>query len=207
MRKNNRRPRDPLEPERLRVQTEWDRNHSARREEIALRVPAGGIGAEIGVDTGQLTRRFMELNHFHKFYAVDRWNDRAHSEYQFQAVAEKLKIFDRCKVYRMTALDFAEIVPDNYFDFIYIDCYAHTGQDDGAVLAAMWPKLKPGGLFSGDDYDPKKWPKTVAEVNAFANQHDYEISIHSPVLRNTAGKMDQADAWYFYKQGEDSGKA
>lgn len=200
MRKNNRKPRDRVAPERLRVEREWARPHSAGREQIALLVPAGGIGAEIGVDTGQLTRRFLELEHFLMFYAVDPWCDWAHSRYQYEAVAEKLQMYDRCAIHRMTAQDFAEIIPDNYFDFIYIDCYAHTGQDDGGVLEAMWPKLKPGGLFSGDDYDPKRWPKTVAAVDKFAARHDRRIQLHSPVLDADAGKMDQADTWYFHKK-------
>ena len=41
---------------------------------------------------------------------------------------------------------------DETFDFIFIDGYANSGQENGKTLDDWWPKLKPGGIFSGHDY-------------------------------------------------------
>jgi hypothetical protein len=42
-------------------------------------------------------------------------------------------------------------LPDGYFDWIYVDAL-HTYEAVRDDLAAWWPKLRVGGLFSGDDY-------------------------------------------------------
>lgn len=41
--------------------------------------------------------------------------------------------------------------------FIYVDGYAHTGEDRGKTLFDWYPKLKIGGLMAGDDYHDD-WP-------------------------------------------------
>lgn len=59
-----------------------------------------------------------------------------------------------------------DLFPDEYFDFVYVDGYAHTGEEGGSTFEHWWPKLKPGGVFAGDDYDPA-WPEVVREVGNF----------------------------------------
>jgi hypothetical protein len=148
------------------------------RHEIALLSPEGCIGAEIGVDTGQLSERFLKLDHFSSFHSVDKWDDREHSERQYWAVTEKLMSYPRSRVWRMTAQRWAKLVPDQMFGFIYIDCYAHTGQDKGEVLRELWPKLADGGIFSGDDYDQRVWPRTYQRVNEFAQRVGRECNVN-----------------------------
>ena len=41
--------------------------------------------------------------------------------------------------------------PDSYFDWIYIDAM-HDYENVIADLNAWWPKRRPGGFFTGDDY-------------------------------------------------------
>ena len=53
---------------------------SVGRENVALLSPKGCAAAEIGVDTGALSRRFLDLDHFSVFHSVDKWDDHAHSE-------------------------------------------------------------------------------------------------------------------------------
>ena len=47
----------------------------------------------------------------------------------------------------------ADMFPDEYFDFIYIDA-DHSYEGVVRDLKAWWPKIKKGGLFCGDDYIP-----------------------------------------------------
>jgi hypothetical protein len=59
-----------------------------------------------------------------------------------------------------------DLFPDGYFDFIYVDGYAHTGEEAGQTFRDWWPRLKAGGVFAGDDYD-RAWPDVVQNVDAF----------------------------------------
>lgn len=172
---------------------------SVGRENVALLSPKDCVGLEVGVDTGALSRRFLDLDHFSIFHSVDKWDDHAHSEYQYRAVSRILINYEKSKVWRMTAQDFAEIIPSSYLGFVYIDCYAHTGQDDGAVLDALWPKLQEGGIFAGDDYDEKKWPKTFAAVNRFAKSVDRHILISYEFTSPKARTIDSHPTWWFRK--------
>ncbi len=75
------------------------------------------------------------------------------------------------------------------FDFIYIDGYAHTGQDNGTILKDWWPKLKSGGMFAGHDYC-KQFPKTIEEVNKFATRHQLKLNFT---------KEEKYTSWYCIK--------
>ena len=171
----------------------------SNRQDIALLAEKGCIGAEIGVDTGQLSERFLKLDHFSSFHSVDKWDDKAHSERQYWAVAEKLMGYSKSRIWRMTAQKFATLVPDEMFGFIYIDCYAHTGQNSGEVLECMWPKLKPGGIFSGDDYDARAWKLTVAAVDAFAASVSLPITIENNFIGKNKIRMDGHPTWWIRK--------
>jgi hypothetical protein len=174
-------------------------SEDSTRQDIGSLAPKGCVGLEVGVDTGQLSERFIKLNHFSSFHCVDKWDDHAHSREQYLAVAQKLLKYPEARVWRMTGQEFAMIVPDEMFGFIYIDCYAHTGQDSGEVLEALWPKLAYGGVFAGDDYDPRWWPKTVAAVDKFAERVDKQICIRDDFCESANIKQDGHPTWYFTK--------
>ena len=181
---------DLFKQEQDRIRNAVQANKADGREALALLSPKGTIGAEFGVDTGQLSKRFLNLGHFSSFHSVDKWDDNAHSRFQYLAVCELLLPYEDSRVWRMTAQEFAELIPDTSLGFIYIDCYAHTGQDDGQVLHALWPKLKDDGIFAGDDYDKRIWPKTFRAVNEFATEHGATINIH---------EHGPYHSWYIYK--------
>lgn len=172
---------------------------SIGRENVALLSPEGCVGLEVGVDTGALSRRFLDLDHFSVFHSVDKWDDHAHSEYQYRAVSRVLMYYEESKVWRMTAQDFAAIIPNNSLGFIYIDCYAHTGQDSGEVLSALWPKLEEGGIFAGDDYDKTKWPRTYSAVNDFAASVGRTITVNDEFTGDATRTSDSYPTWWYRK--------
>ena len=65
---------------------------------------------------------------------------------------------------------------DEYFDFIYIDGYAHTGQNNGKTLDNWYPKLKSGGIFAGHDYH-FRWNQTIVAVDAFIGKHNLKLHL------------------------------
>lgn len=97
---------------------------------------------------------------------------------------------------RMFFSDALTHFPDEFFDFIYVDAYAHTGQDGGKIFEDWYPKLKPGGIFSGHDYDKEAWPETVAAVDTFAGGLSKNVNF---VPVNTSNRHDLFPSWYIIK--------
>ena len=166
-----------------------------RREEIALLAPYGCVGAELGVANGDLTHRFLDLDHFSEFHAVDKWDDH-HSIHEYHRVIERLADYEELQIWRQPASTWLSSIPDNTFGFIYIDCYAHTGQDDGAILRAAWPKLADGGVFSGDDYDTA-FPLTIRAVDRFAESVGHSVRKYTGFRRSQP--YDNHDSWFYVK--------
>lgn len=157
--------------------------------------PEGSVGVELGVASGQLSRRFMDLGHFSAFHAVDRWSDRNHSEKEYQGA---LALLPDVEVHRADVIEWLKGTEDESFGFIYIDCYAHNGQEGGSILEAAWPKLQEGGLFAGDDYEDK-YMQTVRAVDEFAAIKDKEVLLYDKHLGQNDSPWDQSKSWYFRK--------
>jgi len=172
------------------------------REHIALLAPEGSVGAEVGVATGQFSKRILELDHFDKFYSVDRWSDH-HGIIEETGVRNKLAPYDKCTVVKNDAIKWLDAQEDESFGFIYIDCYAHTGQEGGSIIDAAWPKIQKGGMLAGDDYEPK-YPLTIEAVDSFADRNGLSIRIydrHLDKLHAGAAKSgwDRSRSWYVEK--------
>jgi hypothetical protein len=113
-----------------------------------------GIGAELGVCRGFYSKVLLETSQLTTLYSIDRWaGDRGHTNEQREEAAARLRPYGSRSV--LVTATFEEAVvqfPDEHFDFVYIDGYAHTGQDDGQTMDLWWPKVKPGGIMAGHDY-------------------------------------------------------
>lgn len=173
--------------------------HDSNRHEMVELAPDGCVGAELGVDTGQFSERLWQTGRFSVLHSVDKWDDHAHDELQYWAVCEKLMPYNGVRVWRMPAQLFSTIIPDGTLGFVFCDCYAHTGQDQGGVLEAIWPKIAPGGVLVGDDYDEKVFPLTFQAANAFAEKHKRELGVFDKHLTRDRPKQDGYAAWYVYK--------
>ena len=129
-----------------------------------------GNAAEIGVFQGNFSGHNLKFWAGH-YYAIDYWNyrpwDAAHGthssndknfkrqeewddHYEF---ARQAMAFagDRVHQIRNTSVGAASLFTDHFFDWLFIDAL-HTEPAVKQDLNAWWPKLRPGGLLSGDDY-------------------------------------------------------
>ena len=74
------------------------------------------------------------------------------NEYNFRLAQRSLRHAGaRASALRMLSEDAAKMFHDAYFDWIYLDAL-HTEDAIARDLQVWWPKLRPGGLLSGDDY-------------------------------------------------------
>ncbi len=164
------------------------------REELATFIPTTGRAVELGVARGLFSDALLAGQPGFTLVSIDSWADpdRSHNDEEFaQACALLGRWGARSEVLRKTFEEALADFPDGHFDLIYVDGYAHTGQQGGLTLRQWWPKLKIGGVFAGHDYDPVKWPSTVKAVDAFAAEHGLRLQV-------TTG--DRYPSWFTFKQ-------
>jgi hypothetical protein len=140
-------------------------------------LPKNSVGAEIGVHLGDFSQRILDNLNPAKLYLVDPWRFEESEQYEnawYGLVAgcdqnemnrRHLSVCDRfseniasaqVNVFRCDSMSFLNQMPDNFFDWVYIDgnhLYEFVRQD--IILSTK--KVKANGLICGDDYGEGGW--------------------------------------------------
>lgn len=151
---------------------------------------------EVGTWRGDFSLKMIRLLSPKKFSAVDPYRifpgmvSAPGSEYNAQADLDKLaqsvkNLLENngASLIREKSVDAAAHFQDNSLDLVYIDG-DHTLAGVQQDLAAWWPKVKVGGIFCGDDYNPGKTGKgfdygVVAGVNQFAEKNNLDLTVYT----------------------------
>ncbi len=161
---------------------------SEDRQQLLGKVPQGAVCAEIGVWRGEFSQHIDRLTRPRELVLVDPWafqpefphrmfgGSVAKSQADMDAIHDEVcrkMTGDHIRIVRRTSLDAVGDFPDAYFDWVYIDgnhYYDYVRQD----LEAWHPKVKPGGLLTGDDYlwrDENGTSTVAAAVSDFLQHH------------------------------------
>ena len=171
-------------------------------------VPENGTLVEIGSWRGRSTScmgsLIKKLNRTVKFYSVDTWegsNEEPHIKFLQKLKAQGKTLFNEfqeniksCGVddviipIKSTSILAAEQFEDNSLDFVHIDA-SHEYEDVLNDIKFWYPKVKPGGMITGDDY---LWSGVDKAVNEYFNNK--MITIHN--YDNNGGRL-----WYHRKEG------
>lgn len=138
--------------------------------------PTGNVGIELGVAAGSFSAKMVQSGRFGMFYGVDAYTD-GHGAAEYKAALRATGLASDYRLLRMTFAQAADLFPEASFDFIYLDGFAHSGAEGGRTLADWFPKLKPGGILAGDDYDAKAWPLLVWAVHETAARLGVGLSV------------------------------
>lgn len=136
-----------------------------------------GTAVEVGVFKGEFSaHNLKEWNG--QYLMVDTWayrsdgttdKNNADPEYwrgiEREAMQKTGFAKDRRSVEKGYSVEVAEKTKDGSFDWVYLDA-GHDYENVKDDLNAWWPKLRSGGLFSGDDYglcedDQRLYPMTA----------------------------------------------
>lgn len=144
-----------------------------KRQDIVNLV--SGIGIELGVAEGVFAEQLLRMNKLTHLYGVDSYCDDGHSDDQYQRALTRLLPYNHTLI-RMKFDQALALFPNNHFDFIYIDGFAWTGEEEGQTLRDWFPKAKVGGIFAGDDYH-SDWPKVRYEIDKFSSRYDLKLHV------------------------------
>lgn len=140
-------------------------------------------GAELGVLKGETFLHLLLQNPSLHLLGVDTWEPNPAQE-AFRAeggrgyVAHDLNGYflslektiidrgwaDRAFLARTTTVEAAANVADYSFDFVFLDA-DHTYAGVSADIDAWLPKVRPGGMMLGHDYNPDDFPGVVKAVD------------------------------------------
>lgn len=124
-----------------------------------------GVGVEIGVLRGDYSKIILDEWSNGKLYLIDTWrhlsdyidmngrDDDYHYDCMVQTAKNIRQHQERAHMVRMDSNVSADLFPDEYFDFIFIDA-DHSYEAVVRDIQCWWPKIKKGGIFAGDDYIP-----------------------------------------------------
>jgi len=153
------------------------------------------IGVELGVAEGNFSYKMMESKKFKFFYGIDSYDDFQHDDTEYKNTKNKLSKFSNYKLIRKTFELALDEFDDNSLDFIYIDGFAHEGNDGGKTLNQWLKKLKIGGICAGDDYDDR-WPLVKKTVNYHVEKSNVKLYV---TKKNFDEKYSEFSSWFFYK--------
>lgn len=155
----------------------------------------GSIGIELGVASGDFSRRMVRSGKFRKVFGVDVYGDH-HDTSEYISALRFIGVDQDYHLLRMRFDEALALFDDESFDFVYIDGYAHTGEDRGETIFAWLRKVKVGGVLAGHDYHPD-WPRVVAAVNELVRATGFKLMVTE--LSTEPGRLDKHPSWAVIK--------
>jgi len=139
----------------------------ARNRLLLLKsLPKNAVCAEVGVWKGEFSSLILKYTQPAKLYLIDCWefqpafaseksiviaNQQPAYEEMFTQIKEQFGDLPNVEVIRAFSHEAVTQLSDETLDWVYLDAnhtYEHVLQD----IKQYFPKIKPGGYISGDDY-------------------------------------------------------
>lgn len=158
-------------------------------------VGVNNLGIELGVAAGSFSARMVKSGKFSRFFGVDMYAD-AHNIDEYKNALRQVGLDQNYYLLRMTFDQAIDLFPDAHFDFVYVDGYAHTGEEGGRTLLNWYAKLKPGGIMAGDDYDANQWPLVVWAVHNLVSQLGLALKVTDKTVDE---KYNRFRSWFIVK--------
>ena len=148
-----------------------------KREDVIQFVGGNNnIGVELGVAEGVFGQHMINSSKFLSMIGIDTYSELPHDTNEYKNTLLKLGLHSKYRILRMSFDEALDLFEDESLDFIYIDGYAHSGENGGKTIFDWYKKVKTGGVIAGDDYD-HSWPLVIESVNEFIAQSGLELML------------------------------
>lgn len=119
---------------------------------------------ELGAHSGESSAIWAGTRMFQQITLIDTWQNRA-----AKGLCEfRMRRFKNVNMVEADGIKAAERFEDDYFDFLYLDA-DHCKDFTVECLNAWMPKVKPGGIFAGHDWNEESWPGVIEGVTEVFN--------------------------------------
>lgn len=173
--------------------------------DVVKHFPAGSRFVEVGSWLGRSAALMaVEIENSGKnieFVCVDPWDDggpdlRDTRYFKELGVHDVYDVFTmnmrpvlhRIKMMRMGSVEAAKFISDGTVDFVMLDG-DHSYEAVKADIAAWLPKMRPGGIVSGDDYT---WPGVEQAVSEQWHGQGVRVVINNGTRRKADYKLDSS---------------
>jgi len=168
--------------------------------------------AEIGVFTGDLSKRLLGQRSDLNLIMVDSWTAdhpeefkdtadfhaqlSANDQEEYYKLAKAVTSFaqDRAKIIRKPSNEAAKEIEDNFLDLVFIDA-DHSYEGCKRDIEAYYGKVKPGGIIAGHDYANNEWkfgPMVKRAVDEFIASKSLSL------------ELGENFTWFATKPGENA---
>jgi hypothetical protein len=161
------------------------------------------VGVELGVAGGEFSRRMVAAGQFRVFIGVDMYAD-THDVGQYKQALRLIGLEAPYRLLRTTFAEALDLFEDESLDFVYVDGYAHSGEEGGETIWDWARKVRIGGVIAGDDYHPD-WPLVMEAVDCFAADTGFELCVTTETEGDGAYSM--YPSWAMVKTGPVEGGA
>ncbi len=153
------------------------------------------VGIELGVASGDYSAKIYQTGCFSRLYGVDMYADH-HDVDEYCAALRLVGLDANYWLLRMRFDQALSLFEDGSFDFVYIDGYAHTGEDSGRTLFDWFAKVKVGGMIAGHDFHPD-WPLVQKSVTTLAQLSG--LNLMQTRKTENPGPQDDFPSWAILK--------
>lgn len=163
------------------------------------------VGAEIGTCYGVFAEKMYKNIPGLTLFAIDNWSnpeterrERVHERHVETWARNALANYGAI-IIKMDSVEAARYVADGSLDFVYIDG-DHTYKGAKADIEAWAPKVRIGGIVSGDDYYdfPSGRGGVIPAVDEYVALHNIELHT-TPWDKENPDRDERQPAWWFIK--------
>ena len=128
----------------------------AGRVDLYKLLPRGAVGCEIGVSSGWNAHLLFHTTHPKELHLVDPFTWKPDDEEKLNHRFELAYYQEVVKIHKTTDEEFLPQLPDDYFDWLYLDAFkTYEAMKHHIDLALL--KIKPGGHLGGHDLVVAPW--------------------------------------------------
>lgn len=152
------------------------------RVKLLEKMPKNAVVAEIGVNQGDFSQQILSICQPRKLHLIDAWHtERYHDGLSLSVTKKFLKEISsgQIEVNRGLSTKVVDNLPDEYFDWIYIDT-SHDYTTTKLELEKYSKKMKKGGVIAGHDYTMGNWGEmykygVIEAVHEFCVNNNWEL--------------------------------